>query len=301
MDQIIANDGNRSLIVANRRGPQILIMHIHNRSSLLNRELDAARAPATSALARLWAWLRPGRTREPWPAAARPLPPEGLASLLFMAALPVGCTASAALDSQPERAALTAPPAQLSPAPPVLARDPSQPETVVAFWREAGPKLWFAKDPAFDQRFRERFLPEHEAAMRGELMAWMNSPEGALALVILLDQFPRNAFRGTPRMYASDGLARVLANAAVRAGLDQKIEPALRLFMYLPFAHSEALADQERSLELTRTLGEPHLSHAQGHHDIVERFGRFPHRNPILGRRMRPEEQEFLDQGGYSG
>lgn len=218
-----------------------------------------------------------------------------------MAALPVGCASSPELPRQHEHAAPTSTTAQVSATPVAPAREPSQPEAVVSFWREAGPKLWFAKDAAFDQRFRERFLPEHEAAMRGELMAWMDSPEGALALMILLDQFPRNAFRGTPRMYASDALARVLANAALREGLDQKVEPALRLFMYLPFGHSEVLADQERSLELTRTLGEPHLSHARGHHDIVERFGRFPHRNAILGRRMRPEEQKFLDEGGYSG
>ena len=119
--------------------------------------------------------------------------------------------------------------------------------------------------------------------------------------MILLDQFPRNAFRGTPRMYATDPLARMLANDAIRRGHDREIEPALRVFMYLPFGHSENLADQERSVELVRHLGQPNLSHAEGHRDIVRRFGRFPHRNKILSRETRPEEQRFLDEGGFAG
>lgn len=172
---------------------------------------------------------------------------------------------------------------------------------VVDFWREAGPRMWFAKDPEFDRRFRERFLALHEAAARGALDGWAESPEGALGLLILLDQFPRNAFRGTPRMYDTDAKAREVASAVVGGGLDQRIEQDLRLFVYLPFAHSERLEDQARSVELSRALGEPHLTHAQGHYDIIRRFGRFPHRNPILGRTMRPEEQAFLDAGGFSG
>jgi uncharacterized protein (DUF924 family) len=172
---------------------------------------------------------------------------------------------------------------------------------VVAFWREAGPRMWFAKDPEFDRRFRERFIKLHEAAARGELMAWRARPESALALIILLDQFPRNAFRGTPRMYATDAAARAAAHAAIAAGHDQATALPLRLFMYLPFGHSENLADQERSVELSRSLGEPNITHARRHRDIVHRFGRFPHRNPILGRTMRPEEQRFLDEGGYAG
>jgi uncharacterized protein (DUF924 family) len=172
---------------------------------------------------------------------------------------------------------------------------------VVDFWREAGPGLWFAKDDAFDRTFRERFLTLHEAAARGELNGWLATEDGALAVMILLDQFPRNAFRGTPRMYATDALARELANTAIASGHDRAVEPQMQLFFYLPFGHSEDLADQERSVALNRRLGQPNLSHAQRHHDIVKRFGRFPHRNPILGRTMRPEEQQFLDQGGYAG
>jgi len=172
---------------------------------------------------------------------------------------------------------------------------------VVGFWREAGPGFWFAKDDDFDRRFRERFLALHEAAARRELNGWMAAPDGALALMVLLDQFPRNAFRGTPRMYATDALARELANAAIAADHDRAVEPQMQFFFYLPFGHSENVADQERSVALAQRLGQPSLSHAEGHRDIIRRFGRFPHRNPILGRTMRPEEQEFLDNGGFAG
>lgn len=171
---------------------------------------------------------------------------------------------------------------------------------VTAFWRDAGPALWFAKDEGFDTRFRTRFLALHDAAADGALAGWEDTPEGALALLVLLDQFPRNAFRGTPRMYATDPLARRIAAAAVAAAHDAALEPAMRLFVYLPFGHSEDPADQERSVALARGLGQPTLSHER-HRDIVRRFGRFPHRNPILGRTMTAAEQRYLDEGGYAG
>lgn len=117
---------------------------------------------------------------------------------------------------------------------------------VVAFWQSAGPNLWFAKDAAFDARFRDRFLATHEAAARGELAGWARIADGALALVILLDQFPRNAFRGTARMYATDGHARLVADAAIKAGHDRAVDGELAKFFYLPFGHSEDLDDQER-------------------------------------------------------
>ena len=172
---------------------------------------------------------------------------------------------------------------------------------VVDFWREAGPGRWFAKDPAFDRTFRDRFLALHEAATRGELVDWLVTPDGALALVLLLDQFPRNAFRDTPRMYDTDAQARAMADAAITVGYDRQVDAGLQVFFYLPFGHSEDIADQERSVTLARRLGEPTLSHAEHHRNIVRRFGRFPHRNPILKRPMRPEEQQYLDEGGFAG
>lgn len=172
---------------------------------------------------------------------------------------------------------------------------------VIRFWQDAGPNLWFAKDARFDTRFRERFITLHEAAARGALDDWAQTADGSLALIILLDQFPRNAFRGTPRMYATDEAARVIADAAIRAGHDRAVPPELQLFIYLPFGHSENLADQERSVALAARLGQENLKHAKHHHDIVKRFGRFPHRNPILGRTMRPAEQAYLDNGGFEG
>ena len=178
---------------------------------------------------------------------------------------------------------------------------PGEAREVVAFWEGAGPALWFAKDDAFDRRFRERFLPLHEAAARGELDGWSATPVGALALVILLDQFPRNAFRGTPRMYATDAAARRLADAAIAAGHDRFAEAELQRFFYLPFGHSENLADQDRAVELCRRLGGRDLAQAEHHRDIVRRFGRFPHRNAILGRPMTKAEEEYLANGGYTG
>jgi len=169
------------------------------------------------------------------------------------------------------------------------------------FWRTAGQILWFAKDAEFDARFRSRFLSDHEAAARGELQHWLATPDGALALVLLLDQFPRNAFRDTPRMYDTDALARRAADTAFAAHYDQQIPLELRQFLVLPFAHSEDLADQERAVALARQLRPEDLAHAEHHRDIVRRFGRFPHRNRILGRKTTPEEQEYLDNGGYKG
>jgi uncharacterized protein (DUF924 family) len=176
-----------------------------------------------------------------------------------------------------------------------------QPGDIVDFWHEAGPKLWFAKDPKFDRRFRDRFLAVHEAACRGEFTDWEETPEGALALDLLLDQFPRNAFRGTVRMYASDALARKIAESAIARGYDRMVEAELQLFFYLPFAHSERLADQDRAAALASRLAPPNPQHAERHRGIIRRFGRFPHRNPILRREMTKEEQKFLDDGGYAG
>ncbi len=171
---------------------------------------------------------------------------------------------------------------------------------LVAFWRQSSSD-WFSKSARFDRQFRERFLVLHEAAARGELADWQHTPYGALALMVLLDQFPRNAFRGTARMYATDALARQYARAAVAAGHMDAVEPALRLFFCLPFAHSEDLADQDRSVELNTRIDPTARAHALGHRNIIVRFGRFPHRNPLLGRHTTPAEQAFLDKGGFAG
>jgi uncharacterized protein (DUF924 family) len=178
---------------------------------------------------------------------------------------------------------------------------PADAQAVLTFWREAGPGEWFAQKPEFDRAFRERFLALHETAARGALDGWAASADGALALVVLLDQFPRNAFRGTERMYVTDAAALRIADAAVAKGFDQAVAAELRLFLYLPFAHSETLADQYKSVLLNEPLGEPNASHARRHRDIIVRFGRFPHRNPILGRTMTAEEQRYLDEGGFRG
>ncbi|MFC4299111.1 DUF924 family protein [Castellaniella hirudinis] len=170
---------------------------------------------------------------------------------------------------------------------------------VLSFWREAGPRHWFSKDAAFDDEFRERFRDAHFAAARGELEGWLDQPESALALILLLDQYPRNGFRGTGHMFATDGLALAYARRAL-VFLD-RIEPDLRNFMCLPFMHAESLPVQEESVALyTRALPDS-LSWAIEHRDIVQRFGRFPHRNGALGRDTTPEEQQFLDAGGFAG
>ena len=172
---------------------------------------------------------------------------------------------------------------------------------VVGFWRRAGPQRWFAKDASFDRLFRERCIDAHRAAARRELDGWMQTPQGALALLLLTDQFPRNAFRGTAHMVATDALARHFARRAQRQGHSDAAEPPMRLFFCLPFAHSEDLADQDLSVRLHEALGEPWLSHAQGHRDIIRRFGRFPHRNRLLGRATTAGESAFLAAGGFSG
>lgn len=172
---------------------------------------------------------------------------------------------------------------------------------VVAFWRAAGPSRWFRKDAAFDAEFRQRFLTAHEQAAGGALDDWSSTAEGTLALLILLDQFPRNSFRGTARMFSTDEQALAIARRAVDAGLDQQVEQELRNFVYLPFMHSEAMADQERAVALTGPLDAESHKFAILHRDIIARFGRFPHRNAQLGRATTPEEQVFLDEGGFAG
>jgi uncharacterized protein (DUF924 family) len=173
---------------------------------------------------------------------------------------------------------------------------------IVSFWRQAGPDKWFEADEDFDRTIRSRFLAIHEAAARGELAAFEESAEGALALLILLDQFSRNMFRNSARAFATDHMARAKADRALARGFDQETEVTMRQFFYLPFMHSELLADQDRSLRLYEALGDPEqLKFAVTHRDIIAKFGRFPHRNRVLGRETTPAEREFLEGGGFAG
>jgi uncharacterized protein (DUF924 family) len=184
----------------------------------------------------------------------------------------------------------------------------STPDEVLDFWfgREGEEgygefrEAWFTKDPEFDREIRDRFKPVYEEAASGKLEDWKSDPQSCLALIIVLDQFPRNMFRGDARMYATDELACAAARYAVEHAYDRELRPSQRLFVYLPFEHSENLDDQRRSVELFRKLSveigsEDLLGYALRHMEIVERFGRFPHRNEILGRATTAEEVEFLE------
>ena len=179
---------------------------------------------------------------------------------------------------------------------------PATPNDILGFWRNAGPEKWYAKSTRFDEAIRLKFEPVHHRAARGEYDAWAVSPEGALALLILLDQFPRNLYRGSAHAWATDPKARAVARAAAEAGFHRKVEPELAQFFVLPFEHSEDMADQDYGLSLAAELDDPEvLKWVRIHRDIIARFGRFPHRNPALGRVTTPEEQAFLDEGGFAG
>ena len=173
---------------------------------------------------------------------------------------------------------------------------------VVAFWRDAGPEKWYRKDAAFDHSIEERFGALYAEAAAGRRDAWANTAEGALALLILLDQFSRNLFRGSSRTYAQDAKAREIARGAVAAGLDSQVDRELRQFFCMPFMHSESIADLSRCVALAHSFGDPGtLKYARHHQGIVRRFGRFPHRNALLGRHTTPAESEFLESGGFGG
>ncbi len=176
------------------------------------------------------------------------------------------------------------------------------PTDVLDFWREAGPKAWFAKKDAFDTAIRTRFEPLHHAAARGEHGAWEETADGALALLILLDQFPRNLYRGSAHQFATDPLARSIAARAIARGFDQAFGHDLRAFFYLPFEHSEDPQDQARSITLYEAMGDAELTRwAKLHADIITRFSRFPHRNACLGRETTGAEKDFLASGGFAG
>ena len=166
---------------------------------------------------------------------------------------------------------------------------------VVGFWRDAGPEKWFAKDDAFDAAIRARFGEATRAALAGGSDHWRGEAEGALALALLLDQFPRNLFRGSALAFSGDARAREIAREALARGFDLAPEPALRVFPHLPFMHSEELADQDLMVALARWRHDENtLRFAIIHRDIIARFGRFPHRNAALGRATTQEEAAFL-------
>jgi uncharacterized protein (DUF924 family) len=181
-----------------------------------------------------------------------------------------------------------------------------EPKDVIAFWREAGETRWFTKDAAFDLAIREQFEPLHWQASRGELADWEKDAQGALALLLLTDQFPRNLYRDSAHAFASDAMALAIAERALAQGFDRLTEPLLRPFFYLPFEHHEDATSQARGLKLFEQhaleSGDTNsLKYARIHADLIARFGRFPHRNLVMGRESTEEETAYIRQGGFAG
>ena len=180
------------------------------------------------------------------------------------------------------------------------------PEGILRFWFDyAGPAKWYASSPAFDARIRRLFaasVEQEAAAMKAGRHAWMDTPEGCLALIILFDQLPRNIWRGSGRAFAYDGLAVDIAHRMIERGFDWAIADDRRAFIYLPFMHSECLDDQDYCVELCRSrlTGGGNIEHAIKHREVIEKFGRFPYRNDALQRISTPEECDYLDSGGYA-
>lgn len=185
-------------------------------------------------------------------------------------------------------------------------------QDVLDFWfSESARTRWFEKDPGFDAEIHRHFGAAVRQAAEGRLDDWAETPESCLALVLLLDQFPRNIHRDSPRAFATDPKARAVADKAIARGFDRRLPQDWRIFLYLPFEHSEALADQHRAVALVRQLAEGqegdartqalnYLDYAVRHEQVIARFGRFPHRNAVLGRPSTPEEEDFLKQPGSS-
>lgn len=171
---------------------------------------------------------------------------------------------------------------------------------IIAFWyEEIQPKQWWTKDPEFDEMIKTRFLKTHTRAVRGDLSPWRDDPLGRLAEVIVIDQFSRNMFRGHPDSFRFDPIALVLAQEGVRSQADQKIPSEMRSFLYMPYMHSESLLAHEEAKKLFAG-SEGNLKALKAHTAILEKFGRYPHRNEILGRQSTPEEIEFLKTPGSS-
>ena len=177
-----------------------------------------------------------------------------------------------------------------------------KPRDVLDFWFAAGWEKWWKRSDAFDAEIRQRFGKTYDEAIAGTLDSWMGEPQGALALIIVLDQFSRNLFRESHRAWAQDAKALEFAREAVRRRFDVEIPVTVRNWIYMPYMHSEDLAVQEEGLPYFARLDNPEvMKSAEEHADIVRRFGRFPHRNHVLGRVSTPAEQDFLNSGGFSG
>ena len=176
-------------------------------------------------------------------------------------------------------------------------------DEILHFWfEELSRKDWFRMDEALDSTIASRFGAIYHELRDGVPAAWLDTPEGVLAAILVLDQFPRNMFRGDPRTFASDPKAREVADRAIARGVDQRFDSVMRQFVYLPFEHSEDLADQQRSVALFKALSDAeNLRYAEIHEDIIRKFGRFPHRNQVLGRTTTEAEAAFLNSGGFAG
>lgn len=180
----------------------------------------------------------------------------------------------------------------------------ANPDEILNFWLdEVGPKGWYEGGDALDETMRDRFQSMHKEACEGALSLWLTYPSGTLAYIILMDQFPRNMFRGTAKSFATDGVARAAAKAAISKGWDLRIDEPTRHFFYMPLVHSECLADQDRAVRLIMTrlpeTGTGQLLHAKAHREVIRKFGRFPNRNEAIGRETPPAEAAFLAEGGY--
>lgn len=177
-----------------------------------------------------------------------------------------------------------------------------QAQKVVEFWQKIGPEGWFSKNDEVDREIVDGFSELHKRAAARELDGWKEDPESCLALILVLDQFSRNMFRDDARAFATDGYAVELAEYAIDKGYPAKVPGNLATFLYMPFMHSERIGDQQRCVLLMHAAGAgENVKYAIIHRDIIARFGRFPHRNKVLGRNTTPAEQAFLDGGGFSG
>lgn len=174
-------------------------------------------------------------------------------------------------------------------------------EDIIAFWREAGPEKWFKRDETFDAEIAGRFSSDYSAVSQGAHDAWSESSYGALALILVLDQFSRNIHRGSALAFAGDSKALQVARTALARGDDHSVSIDLQVFFYMPFEHSESLADQRTAIRLTHAMQNAnYLNYALIHHDVIRRFGRFPHRNAVLGRNTSAAEKSYLETGGFS-